>query len=466
MHPDRIELASFARSSHQLSYSATVRGHTFSTSLWYSSVDFLTLEEAYGTDFLESVYFHIVAFDVNKLVSLAPASIDFGRFNRFVTPEFADLWKHVVHNVWAQWRFENGLPDYRIEIEHVRGRKQVSKISLRANASPSTLAFCGGGKDSLLAMRVLERSGIPYDSFAYSHSVYGDHATQHALIDGLRSHTSSANAHRVYVYDDFLTSPVLTCSPELGIKSLTAAETPSSLFLAIPLALTHGYQHFVLAHEKSADVGNLVWDRTGESINHQWGKSLDAEILLSRYIRENVLEDLSYFSILKPLQDAVIFPSLARDFEALRATHSCNVRKPWCERCPKCAYVWLNYAAYYPKQIVEDIFESNIADHPANVRSFRMMLGLENHTPFECIGQIDETKLAFELCWQKGYRGAAFDVFREAFPNPIRRAVVAPLLSVDTDHSAIPRIVAHRVNPILEDLGRMAAANVSGFIRY
>jgi hypothetical protein len=35
----------------------------------------------------------------------------------------------------------------------------------------------------------------------------------------------------------------------------------------------------------SADAGNLLWERTGEQVNHQWGKSLGAELLLNSYIQ-------------------------------------------------------------------------------------------------------------------------------------------------------------------------------------
>ncbi len=44
------------------------------------------------------------------------------------------------------------------------------------------------------------------------------------------------------------------------------------------------------------------------------------------------------------------------------------------------------------------------------------MLGLEAHTPFECIGQIDEVRLAFELCKRKGLKGAAMQVFEREVP--------------------------------------------------
>jgi len=171
----------------------------------------------------------------------------------------------------------------------------------------------------------------------------------------------------------------------------------------------------VLAHEHSANAGNLVWERTGEEVNHQWGKSLAAEQLLDGYLRAELIADARYFSILQPIHDVLIFRMLGADPAGVEHTHSCNIEKPWCERCPKCAYVWLNYQAHLPAGCVGPIFRHNLFDLEENQQSFRQMLGLEAHTPFECIGQVDEVKLAFALCRRKGLRGRALEVFaREA----------------------------------------------------
>ena len=73
------------------------------------------------------------------------------------------------------------------------------------------------------------------------------------------------------------------------------------MFAALPLVLCFGYRHLIVAHERSADFGNLVWDRTGEEINHQWGKSLAAERLLSRYVAGELVSSVGYWSLLKPI---------------------------------------------------------------------------------------------------------------------------------------------------------------------
>lgn len=200
-------------------------------------------------------------------------------------------------------------------------------------------AFCGGGKDSLITAKLLEGGGIPYASVAYASSVYGRAEPQHALLDGLLNECTPVVRHRLWMYDDLMESPVVALHPEFDVRSLTAAETPVSVFMALPLALARGYSLLLLGHEASANVGNLVWEATGEAINHQWGKSSAAEAVLGTYIAAHLVGGVGVSSLLAPIHDPVIFYALNGHPRGLAATHSCNVAKPWCGECPKCVYV-------------------------------------------------------------------------------------------------------------------------------
>jgi hypothetical protein len=120
--------------------------------------------------------------------------------------------------------------------------------------------------------------------------------------------------------------------------------------------------------------------------------------------------------LIKPLYDVGIFCLLGDHPDGIPQTHSCNVQKPWCETCAKCAYICLNYMAYLPREVVAPIFRSNLLDTPQNEIWFRQMLGLEAHSPFECVGQIEEARLAFELCRRQGVTGRAMDIFTQEVP--------------------------------------------------
>ena len=436
----------------------------FSTMYWYEDVDFHVLAERYGAALLSSVVFHAVAFEANKLTSLRPDVVDFGPYRDMVSAPFWELWTTVWQNVWGQWRFENDLPDYHgPALAHDLAPAADLAVSIDGlHAAP--LAFVGGGKDSLIAMSLLDEAGYDYDTYGYSHSVYGTAAFQHELLDRLTRHGVRAKQHRRHwVFDDFLDSPVVSLRSDLGVRTLTAAETPSSLFGAIPVVLTHGYGTLVLAHERSADHGNLTWEATGESINHQWGKSIEAERLLQSYVRAQLVGNLTYTSVLKPIYDPVIFAALRHRGLAVRDTHSCNVRKPWCEECSKCAYVWINYQAFVDDEVLAGMFRTNLADTPVNQLWFRQMLGLEEHTPFECVGQVPEAMLAFELASARGLHGDAVNTYRERC-GPLSPQAVGDLFAVAGDHHTMTPEMAARLVPVLERWAAEGRAYTEGLL--
>ncbi len=432
---ETVSLLDVTWSGHQLVARFAADRMRFTTSYWYDSVDFDEMAEIHGGEQIERLLFHVAAFEINKICSLRPQRLDWGRFARFVTPEFAGLWREVFRNVWAQWRFENDDPDYHGPSFDIGGAAgDAPAFSLPAEpATARVLSFFGGGKDSLVAAKLLETLPGGYDLLSYSSSIYGTARHQHDMLDALIRFCKPAHHRRQWIYDDFLDSPVISLGDRVRSGTLTAAETPSSIFAALPYVVHHQYTHIALAHEKSADTGQVRWQRTGEDVNHQWGKSAQAETLLNRYISTRLVRGLTYFSALKPIYDVVIFNMLRKHLDALPFAHSCNLLKPWCRRCAKCVYVWLNYLAYLPEEAVLPIFDENLFDTTGNMKIFRQMLGLESHLPFECIGQMDEVKLAFELCRRKGLTGQAIDLFAVEAIKPDYRALVNRYTRVDFD---------------------------------
>ncbi len=446
-----IWLEPIRRSKNHLSLVYGIDGLRFETAYWYDDVDFFALESRFGAEFMERIYFHILMFEVNKLVSLRPALFDLGRYERFYTPQFEQVWRTVVRKVWAQWRYQNDMPDYAgpaFDAQHHAEAPQPVQLS---PGDVSTIAFCGGGKDSLVALKLLERGGVPFASFGYSNSVYGRAEMQHQLIERLLTHSVPARHHKQWINDSALAAPADALTTEYGVSEILAAETPSSVFAILPIALQYGYANIVLAHERSANVGNLVWDRTGEDVNHQWGKSFAAEQLINDYIRRELVQNFTYCSVLQPIYDVVILSQLRKDADSVQDTHSCNVAKPWCGKCPKCAYVWLNYLAYLPREAVPRAITPDVFDVEENQLWFRQMLGLEQHTPFECIGQIDESRLAFELCKQKGYAGRAMSMYSAEITDLDVPAIVEKYTNVDERHHGMPEAIAQRVLPQLRD---------------
>ncbi len=438
----------------------------FQTVYWYPDVDLDELDRRYGRDVMERIHVHSALFEVNKLASLRPRVLDLGPYARHHTRALQQLWQAIYRGVWAQWRYENDLPDEPGPVWHGAPVAAHTRPVARDHRSDAALLFCGGGKDSLVAMKLLERAEVPFASHAYAASTYGTAAPQLALIDGLLGHGAARARHRQIVLDDFFDAPVLDLyGAELGVHTLTAAETPSSVFAALPILLAHGYTHAVLGHEASANRGNLVWARTGEEINHQWGKSLAAECLLDAYIRQELIADAGVFSVLMPIHDVVIFELLRRDLDALAATHSCNQRKPWCCRCAKCAYVWLGYRAHLPAAPVTSMFSEDLLEVPASAAFFRDLVGLGAHTPFECVGQVEESRLALRLCQARGLLGPAGAALARSLPDLDLAPLLDRFLAVNMAQARIPASIASGIESQMRSAATSARERITTLLR-
>ena len=410
----KLESISHCRSQFHMSYCFS-SGLSFATTLWYP-FQLEELDAKYGISFMEEVYFHCALFEMNKLCTLAPSLkyIDLGSYSRFLTKELEELWRILSAKAFGEWRFLHNLPNWKGPTFCITESSSESKnpaISIE-EGPVKCLVFCGGGKDSLASMKLLEEIGEPFHSLSYALSIYGSAQLQHSLIDSLVKHTASKKHHRVTLIDTFSSSPLPSAIPNAEVKSVICAETPSTVFEGLPIALMYGYTQFCLAHERSANRGNLVWDVNGEEINHQWVKSYNGEVLITSYIKENLISNLAYFSSLMPIHDPLIFFSIASYTAAIPFTHSCNQHKPWCLRCPKCCYIWLGYSAYFSEGTVRDTFgDENLLDIEENRLFFTQMLGLGEQIPFECIGQVDEVRMAFQFCRLKGIKGKAMEIF-------------------------------------------------------
>lgn len=461
-----LELEGVHARGRQLFLVANLDGQRFSTSIWYSDVDLERLAALVGREAFERLAFHVAAFEINKLASLRPTHLSFGRWARFVTAGFVELWSTVLQKVWAQWRYEHAEPDWRgPELADPIVRPSPVALDFLTIDRGETLLFFGGGKDSLVAAHLLERAGLPYAAQSYAHSVYGRPDLQHALIDVLLDRLAPVRRHKQWVSDDAFAAPLPELLPESETRYLVAAETPSSIFGALPTVLTHGYRTMALAHEFSANRGNLVWPLTGEDVNHQWGKSWHAESLIARYIEDELIPGFHWFSILEPLSDVLIFELLRDTGSRVLETHSCNVQKPWCGRCAKCAYVGLGYAAHLPDGVYESVFPIDVLDLPENELFFRQMIGLAEHTPFECIGEVDEARLALALTAARGRRARAVELFRREGGTLDLASVLDRYATVHRSAPhGIPPGIAHWVLPLMDRAESAARARIRALL--
>jgi hypothetical protein len=449
----RLVFEEVHRARHQLVLNYRLDELHFSTSYWYDSVDFYALEKRFGQRLMRNIYFHLLAFEANKAASLKPALLDLGPYQDLYSESFVHLWSEIFYHVWGIWRFQNNLTDYagpRILLPSGTTSSPAAMPLARSAPGQKLLMMCGGGKDSLATSILLEGADIPYDAMVYSHNIYGQAQRQHDLIDNMLDHTRAGVRHRGWVYDNAVDSPAARLYPQYGSSHMLAAETVSSYWTALPIALQHNYSHVALGITRSTDEHNLVWPQTGEKINYLWGMSTAAEKLLHDYIQQQLVSDLRFFHLLRPVYDLVIFNLLPQNEAAVPATHSCAQQKPWCGRCPKCLYVWMHLVAYLDEGITASMFDHNLFDRLENRDFLRKMLGLEGFKPADCVGTVSETQVAYLLCRAKGVTGRAVDDIDPAEISIDVDRFLDHYCEVARPYGAIPPDLYQAIRPQLE----------------
>ena len=309
--------------------------------------------------------------------------------------ELAAFLHHLYASGLAECRYVNGLrgreiPPFPASAAPGSAGPASATPAPPAGVGQRPLVPVGGGKDSIVTLEAVRTTGREPLLFSAgtpaavlrSVAVAGlSHVSVSRTLDPRLLELNSSGAYNGHV-------------PVTAITSC----------LAVIAALVHGAGEVVMADERSASAPNLVWD--GVEVNHQYSKSWDFERRFAAVISTFVAADLGYFSLLRPWSELAI----ARRFATLPAYHhafvSCNRaflldrdrRTPsWCGDCPKCRFVTLALAPFLDRDRIVSIIGSDLLDDSAQLPGFAALLGLDADKPLECVGEVEEARVAMRL---------------------------------------------------------------------
>ncbi len=270
------------------------------------------------------------------------------------------------------------------------GDASISDRAPDFEPAAGVLVPIGGGKDSLVSIELLRSHGVDFSTF---------HMGESALIDEM---TARLGTPHVAVRRQI--SPTLF---ELNRRGALNGHVPISAiiaFVSVTAAVIYGFDHIVLSNERSANAPNVEYQ--GREINHQYSKSLEFERDFSRLIGAHVSPGIHYFSLLRAFSELKIASLFSRHPQHHHLFGSCNrgfrIHEPktgrrWCNDCPKCRFVYLSLAPFMEKARLTAIFGRNLLDDPAQLEGFRQLAGAEGFKPFECVGDVNESRAALYL---------------------------------------------------------------------
>jgi hypothetical protein len=242
----------------------------------------------------------------------------------------------------------------------------------------------GGGKDSIVTLECLKKSGEPLVLFSL-----GD---AEPIRDCIRAAgLPFVRVHRRLDSGLFKLNEAGALNGHVPITGILSA-------IAVAGAVMTGCDAILMSNEHSASAPNLQVDDA--DVNHQYSKSLEFEEDFSEYLKNHISPSIAYFSLLRPLSEIAIARRFAKYREYFRIFRSCNAAfrqsqaaraKGWCANCPKCRFVFLALAPFIEKIELIGIFGRNLLDDQTQRAGFAELCGLQKYKPFECVGEVTES---------------------------------------------------------------------------
>lgn len=306
-----------------------------------------------------------------------------------LSPRLRALLQDVYTLGLGEFAYTNQL-DVRERVAFPVAVDEAAVDAVALPVSGRTLVPIGGGKDSVVALELIERAGRDAVCFSVGRAT-----------PIVRCVEASGRPHAV---------ALRSLSPNIGELNAAGAlnghvpVTAVVSTIALMTAVLHGADAVAMANERSASEGNLVWN--GLEVNHQWSKGVAFERAFRELLETEVATGLDYRSVLRPASELAI----ARAFSRLERYHphftSCNAvfrldparrRSNWCGNCPKCRFVYLALAPWLEPPALRAIFGVDMLDDLEQYDGFSDLAGLREHKPFECVGEEAESLAAMRL---------------------------------------------------------------------
>ena len=341
----------------------------------------------------------------------------------------AVLMEQVYVHGLGEFAYRNGLS------LHGRVRfpiaAQAPAPAAAAGLREHALVAIGGGKDSLVSIEALRGAGV-------DQTVTWIGGSQLIAACAARTGLPTLNIGRALAPELFEYNRQGAWNGHIPVTAINSA-------IMVLAALLHGVDQVVFSNERSASYGSMI-PGTGE-VNHQWSKGWAFESAFGAYVQSHVAADLQYYSLLRPLSELAVARQFARTDHYDAHFSSCNRNfhllgeRPtnrWCGVCPKCHFVFLALAPFMPKPRLVGIFGRNLLDDANQTGGFDALLEYQDHKPFECVGEGQESRAAMAALgdrpeWREDAIVARFN--REIRPQlDASELVVAPLLEIGGEH--------------------------------
>jgi hypothetical protein len=312
----------------------------------------------------------------------------------YLKKEQISWWRDLIMRGMGQFFYENNIDFRDPDFLKIKTSSKIKNSSGRVEIrfSDRWLVAVGGGRDCIVTLEKLRKQKKEVGCFMVNPKKAA--LAVYKVFDG-------ESAEPIVV--ERKTDPKLL---ELNKKGFLNGHTPFTAllsFLSIFCAVLFDYKNIAFSNEKSANEGNLKY--LGKIINHQYSKSSDFEKKFRDYVQKYLARNINYLSFLRPYTDLEISKMFIKYPRYFSVFSSCNLAQKseerWCRSCSKCLFVYATLYPFLEKGQLIKIFGEDLFQKRGLLKTMRSLTGQGAHKPFECVGTLKESKMAFQLSLKK-----------------------------------------------------------------
>jgi len=323
-----------------------------------------------------------------------------------LTKEQIKWWRDLIMKGMGQFFYENKIDFTEKDFLEINSTgSNVDKIDYREKLKDRILVPVGGGKDSVVTLELLRKTKRKIVCFVLNPTKVAKKLIKIAIM----RLSKPPDCEGQIIIKRNIDKKLL----ELNRKGFLNGHTPFSAylsFLTILSAVLFDFKNVVFSNERSSNEGNLEY--LGETINHQYSKSFDFENNFRKYSQKYLAKNVEYFSFLRPLYEVQVARLFVKHSKYFPVFVSCNEafrtysgekksKKKWCNRCPKCLFVFASLYPFLGEYQMMKIFRENLLEKISNLPIMLELIGEKRFKPFECVGTSKESLIAFYLSWKK-----------------------------------------------------------------
>ena len=285
-------------------------------------------------------------------------------------------------------------PDLTVEIPQLSSNTIESlTLHTREASHPEPLnpivAF-GGGKDSHVALSLLQRAAIEYTVVSV------------VLAEAVKERLAAMTDQTIHWIHRTIDPRLITLNQSDDVYNGHIPITAINSVLLSIMAMGTGANAVVFSNERGASVATREY--RGHPVNHQYSKSLEFEQYYRKALWSIAENRLDYFSVLRGYSELWIARYAATEVTGQHhRMASCNrnfvfsgpkalpSHQRWCGQCSKCVFSAIIFAPHLSKAEFIALFDADILNDADNITHANNLTGLGTAKPWECVGDMQDT---------------------------------------------------------------------------